>query len=704
MAKTANLTAETNEILRELEKKMSSVMSVVDSLSSKVDKEHELFVSENSAYFLNMASALGSSLHESEMDRRMYEEAMEQNRKAAEMSSSAAAGRSPERGDPGFWAQAFAPTPVSQAEMQATALKSTFSDSGVMSSFKTMLAGITGNSDRADESKQLQDIIKEATRGSADDRTFGEKALDSMGLGAINKLKNWWGERDIRKEEKATAKDQGTIKREQKQMDRLSAKYRKMKSSGASEEELAELREKILGHQATQENAARRISERRNTDLFETEMPTSRKAPDMQVQVMQNLVEVLKSAGMQPAAPAEPAVRTPEARQPNTQAAPADGRSSGDAVKDTTGTSTLMRIHDWMGDLDNRTVGNDRKTVNGRLGSAEAVDAGVVDDVRAKDVTGDRNEPVELAKETKGALAPVGDTKEAADIQRRLDTTLRPDFYKEGTKAFKMLTSGQLLEGLSGALGGLGGGAKGALYAAAAGAVVASVAKVGQAVSLVKDWYSASNEAVDSVKQMTEQNNANLEKRKNGVNDVMLEATQESNIADQKLHESEESWADSAGSFVKDTLFGGLFGKSDRKKAREAAADAEYKLKTETKRYNEMREAAKKAGIDPADNKEMKKFAKLFYSGNLDQYTPPSNGKLAAGNLNEPDKADTRKTPGSSAEPEKVETVQEQMRRQEEATYNATKRALLDNDVQKRNEENAKIQGQQIDQSLNGRK
>lgn len=696
MAKTANLTAETNEILKELEKKMSSVMSVVDSLSSKVDKEHELFVSENSAYFLNMASALGSSLHESEMDRRMYEEAMEQNRKAAEMSSSAAAGRSPERGDPGFWAQAFAPTPVSQAEMQASALKSTFSDSGVMASFKTMLAGINEKSDSAAETKQLQDIIKEATRGNADDRTFGEKALDKMGLGAINKLKNWWGDRDIRKEEKATAKDQGTIKREQKQMDRLSAKYRKMKSSGASEEELAELREKIQGHQATQENAARRISERRNTDLFETEMPTSQKAPDLQVQVMQNLVAALKSAGMQPAAPAEAVAPVPEKPVADTRAvaalpAPTPAVKTGEVITpDKAVSNALVPV-----------VGKGR---TGKLDSAEVVDAEVVDDVRTKDVTGDRNEPVELAKETKGALAPVGDTKEAADIQRRLDTTLRPDFYKEGTKAFKMLTSGQLMAGLSGALGGLGGGAKGALYAAAAGAVVASVAKVGQAVSLVKDWYGASTEAVNSVKQMTEHANAELEGRKNGVNDDMLAATQESLAADQKLHESEESWADSAGSFVKDTLFGGLFGKSDRKKAREAAADAELKRRTEIQKYNAMREYAKKAGVDPSDTKEMAKYKELYDKGESFNYTPPSNGKLAAGNLSESDRADTKKTPGSSAEPEKVETAQEQMRRQEEATYNATKRALLDNDVQKRNEENAKIQGQQIDQSLNGRK
>lgn len=696
MAKTANLTAETNEILKELEKKMSSVMSVVDSLSSKVDKEHELFVSENSAYFLNMASALGSSLHESEMDRRMYEEAMEQNRKAAEMSSSAAAGRSPERGDPGFWAQAFAPTPVSQAEMQATALKSTFSDSGVMASFKTMLAGINEKSDSAAETKQLQDIIKEATRGSADDRTFGEKALDKMGLGAINKLKNWWGDRDIRKEEKATAKDQGTIKREQKQMDRLSAKYRKMKSSGASEEELAELKEKILGHKMTQENAARRISERRNTDLFETEMPTSQKAPDLQAQVMQDLVAALKSAGMQPAAPAEAVAPVPEKPVADTRAvaalpAPAPAVKTGEVITpDKAVSNALVPV-----------VGKGR---TGKLDSAEVVDAEVVDDARTKDVTGDRNEPVELAKETKGVLAPVGDTKEATDIQRRLDTTLRPDFYKEGTKAFKMLTSGQLMAGLSGALGGLGGGAKGALYAAAAGAVVASVAKVGQAVSLVKDWYGASSEAVNSVKQMTEQANAKLEERKNGVNDDMLAATQESLAADQKLHESEESWADSAGSFVKDTLFGGLFGKSDRKKAREAAADAELKRRTEIQKYNAMREYAKKAGVDPSDTKEMAKYKELYDKGESFNYTPPSNGKLAAGNLSESDRADTMKTPGSSAEPEKVETAQEQMRRQEEATYNATKRALLDNDVQKRNEENAKVQGRQIDQSLNGRK
>lgn len=648
---TVNTNAETNDILQQLESKMSGIMGVVDSLSRKIDETNDMFVSSDSAYFLNMADALSTSMHESEMDRRLYEEAMEQNRRAEELSR----GRSPERGDSNFWSQAFTPTPMSPAEAQANALKSTFTDSGVMDAFKNLLGG----GGKRDEGKALGDIIKEAVRGNADDRTFGEKALDKIGLGGINKLKDWWADRDIRKEEKATAKDQGTIKREQKQMDRLSAKYRKMKSSGASEEELAKIQEQYDAHRDSQTAAATRISERRNDDLAEMGMPgkTDNKSP--QVPDLKSFVDMFNRAGINAAAP-NPAAPANPGKSLNAALVPVSGKKATGEIADDTGT-------------------------------------------RTKDVTKDTDEPVELAKETKGSLAQVGDAKEAADIQRKLDTTLRPDFYKEGISFFKKGNSGALFEGLGSMLGGggMGGMGKAGLYAAAAVAVGASVAKVAQAAGLVKDWYNASNEAVENVKKMTEQNNANLEKRKNGVNDDMLTATQKANTAEQELHESEESWADSAGSFIKDSLFGGLFGKSDRKKAQEKAAAAEKKLQEERKKYNTMRDAAKKAGVDTNDVEAMKKFKTEY---DKEQAERKNAAKLAMGNLQESGQQQTAQTPGAKAEPDKAVTAEEQMKRQEEATYNATKRALLDNDVQRQNEENAKIQGQQIDQSLNGRK
>lgn len=646
---TANTTAETNEILKQLESKMSGIMGVVDSLSRKVDETNDMFVSSDSAYFLNMADALSTSMHEQEMNRRLYEEAMEQNRRAMELSGA----KGPERGDSTFWQQAFTPTPVSPAETQANALKSTFTDSGVMDAFKAMWSGITNPDDN--EGKKLNDIIKDAVRTKADDRTFGEKALDKLGLGSINKLKNWWADRDVRKEQKATEKDQGTIKREQKKLDRLAAKYRKMKNSGASEDELNDLRDKYISHKDTQEAAAYRISKRNNDDLFETEMPS--KADANVKSIMDMFMKNMSILGTQTASGIKPAADVSAALTP---------------------TVARPRLQQIM-------------------------DAEIVDDVKTKDVTGDKNEPVELAKETKGALVPVGDTKEAADIQRKLDTTLRPDFYKEGINFFKKGNSGALFEGLGSMLGGggLGGMGKAGLYAAAAVAVGASVAKVAQAAGLVKDWYNASNEAVENVKKMTERNNANLEKRKNGVNDDMLAATQASNTADQELHESEESWADSAGSFVKDTLFGGLFGKSDRKKAQEKAAAAEKKRQEELKKYGALRDAAKQAGVDINNVEEMKKFKTEY---DKEQAERKNAAKLAMGNLQESGQQQTAQTPGAKAEPDKAVTAEEQMKRQEEATYNATKRALLDNDVQRQNEENAKIQGQQIDQSLNGRK
>jgi hypothetical protein len=668
MAKsTATLTAETNDILKQLESKMSGIMGVVDTLSRKIDETNDMFAAPDSAYYLNMSGALSTSMHESEMDRRLYEEAMEQNRRAEELSR----GRSPERGDANFWSQAFMPTPMSPAETQANALKATFTDSSVMDAFKNMLGGGGSAATKTDDedSKAIKDIVKEALRGDADDRTRGEKFLDWTGFGNINKIKNWWADRDIRKEEKETAKDQGMIKRTQKDMNRLAAKYRKMKASGASEEELTKVRDDLIGRQLTQDAAAQRIRERRNTDLFEMDgMPGKETAQPLQVPDLKAFVDMFSKAGVNTAA-----VKT------------------GEVVTPTTAVSTALA------------------PITSKSKNPEIIDAEIVDDVRTKDVTGDKNEPVELAKGTKGALAPVGDAKEAADIQRKLDTQLRPEFYKEGLAFFKKANSGALFDGLAGMMGGggMGGMGKAGLYAAAAVAVGASLAKIGQAAGLVKDWYNASNEAVENVKKMTEQNNANLEKRKNGVNDDMLTATQESNSAAQELHESEESWADSAGSFVKDTLFGGLFGKSDRKKAQEKAAAAEKKRKEELEKYRKLKESAKKNGVNTEDLEEMKKFKLLYDMGQADTYQSikaQQNGKLAAGNMQESGQQQTAQTPGAKAEPDKAVTAEEQMKRQEEATYNATKRALLDNDVQRQNEENAKIQGQQIDQSLNGRK
>ena len=438
-----------------------------------------------------------------------------------------------------------------------------------------------------------------------------------------------------------------------------------MKSSGASEEELAKIQEQYNAHRDSQTAAATRISERRNDDLAEIGMPgkTDNKSP--QVPDLKAFVDMFNRAGINAAAATNPAAPANPSKSLSAALAPVSGKKATGEIADT-------EFADGTG-------------------------------TRTKDVTNDKDEPVELAKETKGSLAQVGDAKEAADIQRKLDTTLRPDFYKEGISFFKKGNSGALFDGLGSMLGGggLGGMGKAGVYAAAAAAVGASVAKVAQAAGLVKDWYNASNEAVENVKKMTEQNNANLEKRKNGVNDDMLTAIQKSNTADQELHESEESWVDSAGSFIKDSLFGGLFGKSDRKKAQEKAAAAKKKVQEETKQYNTMREAATKAGVDINNNEEMKKFKSQY---DAEQAERKNAAKLAMGNLQESGQQQTAQTPGANAEPDKAVTAEEQMKRQEEATYNATKRALLDNDVQRQNEENAKIQGQQIDQSLNGRK
>lgn len=690
---TANTAAETNDILKQLESKMSGIMGVVDTLSRKIDETNDMFAAPDSAYFLNMSGALRTSMHESEMDRRLYEEAMEQNRRAEELSR----GRSPERGDANFWSQAFMPTPVSPAEVQANALKATFGDSSVMDAFKNMLGSVT----QKDDAKAMNDIIKEALRGNADDRTIGEKALDKIGLGSLTKIKNWWADRDIRKEEKATAKDQGTIKREQKQIDRLYAKFRNMKASGASEDELREVRDELVGHQLAQNAAATRIQESRNTDLSELGEPNN---PGTGI-TPENIKEFYKG-GTEYFSKVGTGKFMEELKA-------AVGTSFMETNQDI---ARIREVMDIQGKMDTNTRPGFYKagtTTFNKINSGEFLDefTSALVDGEASDGSSGGGASSSALRSIKSSAEKLETemvkVREILDIQSRLDTRMRPDFYKAGTVSFKKVNSGALADEIANAIGdsgggpGILGGSKGGLYAAAAVAVGASAAKIGQAVSLVKDWYNASNEAVENVKKMTEQNNANLEKRKNGVNDDMLTATQESNTAAQELHESEDSWTDSAGSFIKDTMFGGLFGKSDRKKAQEKAAAAEKKRQEELKKYGALRDAAKQAGVDINDVEAMKKFKSGY---DKEQAEHKNAAKLAMGNLQESGQQQTAQTPGAKAEPDKAVTAQEQAKLQEEAMYNATKRALLDNDVQRQNEENAKIQGQQIDRSLNGRK
>ena len=649
---------DTADMLKQLEKKMSGIMGVVESLSKKVDEEHEMFVSPDSAYFLNMTESLSISLHEAEADRRLYEEAMEQNAKARELS-----GAQPRRGDPDFWQKAFAPTPLTPVEVQATAMKSALGSQGVMDSLKSVIGG--GNADNSG----LRETINAALKSKADDRTIGEKVLDKIGLGGITKMSDWFADRNIRKEEKATQKDQGTIKREQKELNRLSAKYRKMKADGASDEELDRLRQQYEEHRAAQEKAAARIQERQYDDLFEMSSPMGN------------------------------GLARPSDGKANPAASPSSPKVPEDVVKILMGMSSKMAT-DTTSDL----TGAGRTATGGKFDD---------DERRTGDTAGKQDEMANQdagkadGEGTMDKIATfIGDPREAHDIQRNLDTRLRPDFYREGTEFFRRSLRGELSMGAKESTVGSKIGKVG-MYAAAAAAVAASAAKIGQAAVLVKDWYDSSKEAVENIKTMTEQAVSELEKRKNGVNDSMLAATQESVQADQELHASEQSWADSVGDAAMNyTPLGWLARKvgfkSDRQKAREKAASAAARAKQEQESFVKMRKAAENAGVDTQNIDEFKKFKALYDKGQSEQYRPPA--KLAAGNLADSGMPATAQTPGATTSPEKAETAEEQRRRIEEATYEGTKRALLDSDVQRQNEENAKIQGRQIDQSLNGRK
>ena len=650
---TVKIDNETKNLLRQISSKMEGMTGLADSLKEGLQSMKDMkdmLVDGNGAFFTNISNSLLGTVSRIKADEQVGESAMADNRLAMHLG-----GGSPERGTAEYYQQIYASTPASPAETQAAALKETFNDSGVLDSFKKMLSGASSAGQGSDV-RGLNEIIQEATKGQADDRSLGEKVADKFLVGRVfNKAKNWFSDRDIRKEEKATAKDQGVIKREQKAMDRLNAKYRKMKNKGASDEELDALREGYNQHKEKQTGAATRINERRNTDLTEMDIPKERTqtAQEKYDEWMKDLLSIdFGSVDLLKKPDAAASSLNPK------MAIGMDAAKTPEVITPSSGLSSSGKTFD----------------------KSKAIDAEVVKDA------GD--EALDIRRKLLTQDSPVIDNKNKADsdkengdIQRKLDTQLRPEFYKEGTALFKKGNSGELFgslnDSLAGLKKGLGGVGKGGLYAALGVASIASIAKIGEAASLVKDWWKSSGDAKKTRDAIHDQGAAAHQNMKKGWNDELRDAYSELEMAEKAL---DNTW---------------LFDGKEKKRLEEA----KRKVEREKKKMEEFQKAREAAGIDFNDNKAMTEFKKKWDA----EQKAKMKAALAAGNAKQVGTPNAT-TPGASTQPEKVETAAEQAKRIEDATFTGTKKALLDSDVQKQNEANAKTTGQQIDQSLVGRK
>ena len=628
-AQTSAATAAEQETIKAIEQKLSGLSSIMEGFKTSVEDFSKAMTDEKSQFFQNMSNIMFGSMQRNDADKRAYEEAKAQNEEARKMAMGA---RGPERGQAGFWEAAFASTPEKPEEVQARAISKAFTSSDVK--------------------KQLQEAFSTATIKQAvregDSRTTGEKALDFMGFGFVNKLKHKFQDRDIIREEKATKKDQDSIARDMKEKSRLEAKIRKARSSVGNEEEVENLMAKLRGVSENIKAAEARIDERKKpidpyADLVEKEG---------------SIMDAVKSPLL------------PESV----------GRAS----------TVVANKDDYYAKLGNsmNNPSGSRFTKTGD-GAADKDSAGMS---TGRLLGGMEPETLNHANAVPGDV----DEKEAADIERRLDTQLRPEFYQEGTKFFKKANGGKLFEGLD--IGGGGGllGGKGGLYAAGGAAVAAALGTIAFAGKKFKDLMEARSEANSNIDSMTENAKKANEERKKGWNNDMRDATQESIEANNELaKESNDLTSGISESFEQSWLGRKLGWTSEKTKLTRKASLAESKRQLEMAKTRKFRKAAEESGIDVNDADAMNRFKEEY---------DRSGGKVATAGNTSQTSTPTAGTPGGQVNTDKVESAEERDARNEEAMYRAVKRAQLDDDVQKQNLENAKVTGQQIDQSLVGRK
>lgn len=668
---TSAAAAAEQETVKSIEQKLAGLSSIMQGFSDGMAEFTKAMSDENSQFFQNMSNVMFGSMLDSMQKRdnqkRIDDEAKAQNEETRKMTMGS---RGPERGQAGFWEAAFAVTPEKQEEVQAKAIGKALTSEEVK--------------------KQLQESFSSATIKNAvkegDARTTGERALDFMGLGFINKVKHHFQDRDVIKEDKANKKDKDSIARDMKEKARLEAKLRKTMGKEGTEDEVSKLIEKLRGIGDSIKAAEARIDERKKpidpyADLVEKE---------------DNLVDAVKSPLLPELTGKKPVEKT---LAPEETKKPVPPYIKAEDLEDYY--SKLSGVVSTMGGPKLPTKfgisGEDKDSAGLTMDKSEGMvsrEYAEQDEQVAKSM----KKPAATGSEPGDGKSSTGiDLKEAADVGRKLDTQLRPEFYQEGTKAFKYLNNGKLVEGLSSTMGGaLGGLAKGGLYAGLGAAAVASLGAIAFAGKKFKDLLDAKADAKDNMQQMTDANNEGLENKKKGWNDDAMSATQEANDAVNEMgQESADLTSDLSASFEESWLGRKLGWTSDKTKAKRKYELAKSKQKAELAKVKSIKRAAEAAGIDVDDAEAMNKFkaeydrtgGKIATAGNTSQTSEPNAG-----------------TPGAAVNTDKVETAEQKAARDEEAMYRAVKRAQLDEEVQQKNIDAAKVTGQQIDESLVGRK
>jgi len=666
-AQTSAATAAEQETIKAIEQKLSGLSSIMEGFKNGMTEFAKVMTDEKSQFFQNMSSIMFGSMQRNDADRRAYEEAKAQHEETRKMAMGA---RGPERGQAGFWEAAFAATPDKPEEIQARAtIKALTSD---------------------DVKKHMQEAFSTATIKNAvsegDSRTTGEKALDFMGLGFINKIKNRIQDRDIIHEEKANKKDKDSIARDMREKARLEAAIRKAKGPDGTGEDAIELVERLREVNSNIKDAEGRLDARKRaadpySDLIEGDGLDARFIDGKGVVIgdskgkladtLDNPSSPLKVtdsksdkdddkkrsiSGVDEEAAAEVEYEL------NTKARP-------DFYKE--GTEAFKAIND--GELSSGIASSVSSGLMSGVGSG--VGKGIADSLMPTFM--DKAKSKFFRKDAEGAFpsGETGDAKEIADTERYLNTQLRPDFYKEGIRAFKVINSGKLKvgEGESGNNESLIDTFKDMVPDLPE---LPGKQKVKEVVDFIKE---GPNGASKNIKAFLDSTVENLENSKRGWDNEQKDAMIAHTKAEKELEE------------------GKLFGFTMPWQFRQVAKVKKAKVEMDeaSKKFGEFTKAARERGISFDDQEAMMKFK--------DEYDHAKGGTGTAGNAGK-QMPPNATTPGESVDPRKSETADEKTAREEETLFRAVKRALTDVDVQKQNLENAKVTGQQIDQSLTGRK
>ena len=693
-AEQASLTA--------IEARLAELSSVTESFREGMEGIKAVMTDGSSPLFTGLSGVLVSALQKTDADRRTYDEAVKQNEEAKEAIKAA---NGPQRGQAGFWEAAYAQTPKSQTDIHADALKKTLTDAEVREKLQESLNSKT---------------IKEAV-SKGDSRSFSEKAADATGIGLVSKLVTSIKDRDLRKEEKATKKDQDEIARNKKDVDRLNAEWRRKKNAGASEEDLDEIREKIAERTKKIKAAESRLDERKKTpdpygDLAEIEggiegvkkkpageLPEAAakpaaKAVDGSAQVIVVNNPKMRVAGMldNPSAPSrvkdeqdDRDKKKGEEEQPRSMSAVDEEQAAQveydlntktrpDFYKE--GTEAFKAIND--GELSSGIASSMTSGIMSGVGSGvgrgimDAAMPSIIDKIKPKFFGGD-DDGMDTKTDVVGSAQLMklsgADPKEMADIERYLNTKLRPEFYEEGIKAFKLINSGKFGVGGEGDAEGEmdWGDQDGVMWK-----LIKNLPKVKEIVEDV-ELVTDPNKATENTREMHARSAANAEERKRGWNDDKQQALIDHENAQAEYEES---------------LWWGLyFGDEELKKKVE---ETEARMKAENERARQFLEAAKKKGIKTDDDDALNQF---WEEWNASRKTPGGAGNQ--GQSSQP----TTETAGKKADVEHVETAEEKAAREEEVQFKATKRAMLDAEVREAQEEAAKASGKQINESLVGR-